>query len=169
MSKPRVRLDEIQRAIGRLERRGETPSIRRVQQEIGYDYARVGQLMRRHGLTQATMNRMEKVRGSGARLRRRQQPRTGQRVKRPAGQGEPRHQQLERAQASEPSIEPYKALLIAILDRAMRDARSCPPDERRGAWRWLRSDPACAEICDWLDLDQRLLIKALEQCRAGAA
>lgn len=179
MNTKRVSLDDIRHAIACIEAGGERPSVRRVQQEIRYDYAGVSQLMRRHRLTQTRMNRMVRVRRSGARLRRRQNPPTGQRARRGkpskgakrqkprAGQLEPRNQWLERVQGPE-LIEPYKALAAALLDQAIRDVRSSSLHDRRSAWHWLRSNPDCADFCDWLSFDHGRLIETLEARRAGA-
>jgi hypothetical protein len=120
-----------------------------VQQEIRYDYAGVSELMRTHRLTQTNMNRM----AGGRRPRPRQKPGTGQ---------DTRRDKPLSAQAPELSLEPYKAFLTAILDQAIRDVGSRSHDYRRAAWHWLRDHPDCVEICEWLDLDHRLLIKALE-------
>jgi hypothetical protein len=159
-----------------------------VQRQMGRHDAGISQLMRTHGLTQTTMDRMVRGCRSGPRPRdyeaarrqkpragqrtRAQKPRTGQRVKRqkrPAGQLEPRHQRLERAQASEPSIEPYLAFLTALLDQAIRDVGSRSHDCRRAAWHWLRAHPDCVEICEWLELDHARVIEVLERRGAGAA
>lgn len=44
-----------------------------------------------------------------------------------------------------PTHEPERALLSAVLTRAIQDARGTPPKERREARAWLRSD----ETTDW--------------------
>lgn len=72
MGPKRVRADDIAHAIPNLEARGETPSIWRVQREIGYDYAGVTRLMHEQGLAEtAMMRKIDSRRDRSARLGRR--------------------------------------------------------------------------------------------------
>ena len=69
----------------------------------------------------------------------------------------------------ETPMEPYQNFLIALLQQAIKDASSPLTEQGQAAWRWLRSDPACVEICDWLEMDQSSLIAALEQRQTSPA
>lgn len=66
-------------------------------------------------------------------------------------------------------MDPYRCLLAAMLRQALKDAGSRSHEHRRAARRWLQVDPACTEICDWLEMDQAALVTALEQREAGVA
>ncbi len=67
----------------------------------------------------------------------------------------------------EPEIDnimaPYRALLAAMLEQAVRDVYSKNLDIRQAAERWLWEDPVCLEICQWLGYDREALTTALEQ------
>jgi hypothetical protein len=67
----------------------------------------------------------------------------------------------------EPEIDnvmaPYRALLVAMLEQAVRDVRSKNLDIRQAAERWVWEDPLCLEICQWLGYDHEALTMALEQ------
>jgi len=67
----------------------------------------------------------------------------------------------------EPEIEnimaPYRALLVAMLEQAIRDARSKNADVRRAAERWLWEDRFCVEVCQWLGYDHDALTEALAE------
>ena len=70
------------------------------------------------------------------------------------------------AMSLEPEIDnimaPYRALLVAMLEQALKDVRSKNPDIRLAAEKWMWNDPFCVEICHWLGYDHAALIKALE-------
>jgi hypothetical protein len=67
----------------------------------------------------------------------------------------------------EPEIDnmmlPYRALLVAMLEQAVRDVRAKKLDIRQAAERWLWEDPFCIEICQWHGYDHEALTAALEQ------
>jgi len=67
----------------------------------------------------------------------------------------------------EPEIDnamaPYRALLAAMLEQAVRDVRAKNPDIRQAAVRWLWDDPFCIDICQWLGYDHEAMTAALEQ------
>ncbi|ETW95836.1 MAG: hypothetical protein ETSY1_28970 [Candidatus Entotheonella factor] len=71
------------------------------------------------------------------------------------------------AMSIEPEIDntmaPYRALLVALLEQAVKDVRSKNPDVRRAAEKWLWDDTFCVELCQWLGYDHTALIEALEQ------
>ena len=62
MRKKRASFDDIEHAIQHLQAHGETPSIWRVQREIGYDYAGVTRYMHEQGLAETAMMRKIDVR-----------------------------------------------------------------------------------------------------------
>ncbi len=70
------------------------------------------------------------------------------------------------AMSVEPEVDnamaPYRALLVAMLEQAVKDVRSKNPDVRRAAERWLWGDTFCIEICQWLGYDHEALTEALE-------
>ncbi|ETX04219.1 hypothetical protein [Candidatus Entotheonella palauensis] len=61
------------------------------------------------------------------------------------------------------TMAPYRALLVAMLEQAVKDVRSKNPDVRRAAERWLWDDAFCIELCQWLGYDHEALTEALEQ------
>jgi hypothetical protein len=54
-------------------------------------------------------------------------------------------------------------LLLAILARAVRDARHENPRIQAEARQWLMNDPLCAEICELLGYSLPALHQAMEQ------
>lgn len=73
---------------------------------------------------------------------------------------------MKAAMSIEPEIDttmlPYRALLVAMLEQAVKDVGSKNPDLRRAAAKWLWDDPFCIEICQWLGYDHEALTEALE-------
>lgn len=66
-------------------------------------------------------------------------------------------------------MEPYKNLLTALLQQSIKETTSGNPEIARDAQRWLRHDPQCTEICEWLEMDQASLVTALDQREVGVA
>ena len=64
---------------------------------------------------------------------------------------------------NETPMEPYNNFLTALLAQSIKDTQSGNPDRARVATQWIRTDPQCTEICDWLEMDHTSLVTALEQ------
>ncbi len=61
------------------------------------------------------------------------------------------------------AIEPYKALIVAMLEQAIRDIRRGRPEVRQSAQSWLLHDPCCADLCEMIDLNLEALTEALNR------
>ena len=60
------------------------------------------------------------------------------------------------------TMAPYRTLLIALLEQAIKDLRSGNPEVQRAAVRWLRQDTFSEEVCDWLGYNREAIWEALE-------
>ena len=61
------------------------------------------------------------------------------------------------------AMEPYKALIVALLEQAIKDIRHGRPEVRQSATRWLHHDSSCAELCDMIGLNREALTEALQR------
>lgn len=59
------------------------------------------------------------------------------------------------------NMAPYRDLLIALLEQAVKDMQHGQLDIRKAAVRWLWSDPFCEELCEWLGYNPVALREAL--------
>jgi hypothetical protein len=77
-----------------------------------------------------------------------------------------RKAKMKVAMSVEPEIDntmaPYRALLVAMLEQAVKDVYSKNADVRQAAQKWLWNDPFCIEVCQWLGYDHEALTEALE-------
>ena len=60
-------------------------------------------------------------------------------------------------------IDPYKALVVAMIEQAIHDIRHGRPQVRQTAYRWLQHDQSCAELCDCIGLNRKALTEALDR------
>ena len=60
-------------------------------------------------------------------------------------------------------MEPYKALVVAMIAQTISEIRHGRPDVRLSAWRWLLYDAWCAELCEGIGLNREALTEALKR------
>jgi hypothetical protein len=75
--------------------------------------------------------------------------------------------QEEKHDMDEESMTPYRALAVALLTQAIKDAKHANPQVRQAARQWLWHDTFCVEICEWLGYSHTALREALEGKTAG--